>query len=230
MNPREFDHLLAQALDAQAPPPDAALAERIAAAVAADAARAALPLTRTRWRVWLQTPRVSRLAGATAAGIVLALAAASWILTSGQPPVPPRPPSAPPDAAYARALLGRHAAARPVAALRLRPLAQLRPSAPAQPPMRRRRHAAALRHARLAQVTAPRRHWPAVFPSPAPPSPQERALLDFIATAPPRVVRAALTFPKPKWKWPARGGARTGHAWPPAGAEHFLGSADKTEP
>jgi hypothetical protein len=228
MNPREFDHLLAQSLDAQAPTPDAGLAERIAAAVAADAARAALPLTRLRWRVWLQMPQVSRLAAA--AGIVLAIAAASWLLLPGQPPAPPRPPSAPPDAAYARALVGRHAAAGPAAAPRLRSLAQLRPSAPPAPLSPRRRHAAALRHARLAQVTASRRHWPAVFPSPAPPSPQEQALLNFLATAPPRVVRAALTFPKPKWKWLALGGAQTSPAGRPAGGEHFLRSADKTEP
>lgn len=51
MNPQEFDHLLAQALDAQAPPPDAALAGRIAAAVAADAAGAAAPRRPPRfWR------------------------------------------------------------------------------------------------------------------------------------------------------------------------------------
>ncbi len=228
MNPREFDHLLAQALDAQAPPPDAALAERIAAAVAADAAGGPLPQTRIRWRAWLQTPRVSRLAGATAAGIVLALAAASWLLVPGQP-APRRLASAPPDAAYARALL-RHAAAGPAAAPRPNKLAQLRPSTSSAPLSRRLLHAAALRHARLAQVTASRRHWPAVFPSPAPPSPQEQALLNFIATAPPRVVRAALTFPKPKWKWPAQGGAQTGPTGPPAGAEHFLSSTDKTEP
>ncbi len=230
MNPREFDHLLAQALDAQAPPPDAALAERIAAAVAADAARGPLPQTRIRWRAWPQTPRLSRLAAATATAIALALAAASWLFIPGQPPAPRRLAPAAPDAAYARALLGRHVAAGPVAAPRLRPLAQLRPSAPSVPLPRRRVRAAALRHARLAQVTASRRHWPAVFPSPAPPSPQERALLNFLATAPPRVIRAALTFPKPKWKWPAQGGARTGHVWPPAGAAHFLSSADKTEP
>lgn len=229
MNPREFDHLLAQALDAQAPPPDAALAERIAAAVAADAARAALPLTRTRWRVWLQTPRVSRLAGGTAAAIVLAIAAASWLLVPGQPR-PLRLASAPPDAAYARALLDRHAAAGPAAAPRPNKLAQLRPSTSSAPLSRRLLHAAALRHARLAQVTASRRHWPAVFPSPAPPSPQERALLNFLATAPPSVVRAALTFPKPKWQWPAQGGVRTGPAGRPAGAEHFLFGADKAEP
>ncbi len=226
MNPREFDHLLAQVLDAQAPPPDAALAERIAAAVAADAARAALP----RRRVWLQVPHVSRLAAATATAIALALAAASWLLIPGQPPAPRRFASAPPDAAYARALLGRHAAAGPAAAPRLRPLAQLRPSAPSAPLPRRRVRAAALRHARLAQVTASRRHWPAVFPSPAPPSPQERALLNFLATAPPRVIRAALTFPKPKWKWPAQGGARTSPTGRSAGAAHFLSSADRTEP
>lgn len=230
MNPREFDHLLAQALDAQAPPPDAALAERIAAAVAADAARADLPLTRTRWRVWLQTPRVSRLAGAAAAAIVLAIAAASWLLVPGQPSAPRRFASAPPDAAYARALLGRHVAAGPAAAPRPNKLAQLRPSVPSARLSHHRLQAPALRRARLAQVTASRRHWPAVFPSPAPPSPQERALLDFIATAPPRVIRAALTFPKPKWKWPARGGGQTGPSGPPAGAEHFLRGVDKTEP
>ncbi len=230
MNPREFDHLLAQALDAQAPPPDAALAERIAAAVAADAAGAALPLRRLRWRAWLQTPRASRLAGAAAAAAVLALAAAFWLLLPGQPPAPPRPASAAPGAAHARALLRRHAAAGPVAAPRLNQLAQLRPSAPSEPLSRRRLHAAALRHARLAHITPPQHHWPAVFPSPAPPSPQEQALLNFIATAPPRVVRAALTFPKPKWKWPALGGAQRGPAQLPSSAEHFLSSAEKTEP
>lgn len=228
MNPREFDRLLAQALDAQAPPPDAALAERIAAAVAADAAGAALPLRRTRRRAWLQLPRMSRLAAA--AGMLLALAAASWLLVPGQPPAPPRPESAAPGAAHARALLRRHAAAGPAAAPRLHPLAQLRPSAPSEPLSRRRLHAAALRHARLAHITPPQHHWPAVFPSPAPPSPQEQALLNFIANAPPRVVRAALTFPKPKWKWPALGGAQRGPAQLPSSAEHFLSSAEKTEP
>lgn len=50
------------------------------------------------------------------------------------------------------------------------------------------------RHA-LARNSRVPRTWPAVFPSPAPPSPEGRALIAFLRSAPPKLVAAALTFP-----------------------------------
>lgn len=53
--------------------------------------------------------------------------------------------------------------------------------------------------ARRVMVARRERHWPAVFPSPAPPTPEERALMAFVRSAPPRLLAAALSFPEPKW-------------------------------
>ncbi|MGH9525837.1 MAG: hypothetical protein ACRD2F_04115 [Terriglobales bacterium] len=53
--------------------------------------------------------------------------------------------------------------------------------------------------ARRAMVARREPRWPAVFPSPAPPTAQERALMAFVRSTPPRLLAAALTFPEPKW-------------------------------
>ncbi|MGH9535345.1 MAG: hypothetical protein ACRD2E_10855 [Terriglobales bacterium] len=167
MTPESFEDLLAQALAADRPAPPDGLAPRLVAVVTAAAASAETAPPRRR-------PRSIPL-GAAAAAIAVALALWAW------PPSPTLPPPAAvpaPAVAYARALLRAHRQAPQPRALRP---AVTRPG---------------IHRLRLAQLARPEHHWPAVFPSPAPPTPEERALVEFIRTAPPKVVAAAFTFPK----------------------------------